>query len=317
VLNVRNAIVGAVLLPLLAIPAVGQGGVRDGSSQCRQNLTAAEFLLPEDAFAAREAFISFRSALLDGDKKSVSEQIRFPLDVVVSGSALRLNGAGDLLRRYGDVFTPFTISAVQNQNSESLLAGWDGVSIEGGTVRFIKEGAGFRVGDITTRPIEVTGSVAQFLAKRVTCPPIIVEGRVRAYNWVSRMPGFENIYVDHLIVDVTRVLKGEIPQSRIRVDFWGVSHLAEYNLPREAFEVDQVWRMYLRPAATSPGNEEVCRGDVQEAISFVDEKTRKEVERQSAIVPIGGTKEALMTYVGLPCFEVHKQYFTRQADNYR
>jgi len=157
--------------------------------------------------------------------------------------------------------------------------------------------------------VKATGSIAEFLSKRKTCRPVVIEGRIVAYNWASRMPAFENIYVDHYIVDVTRVLKGDLPQNRIRVDFWGVSHLSEYNLTDEVFEPAHAWRLYLR-SATSPVNDEVCRAEVQESVSFVDEQSGDGVENKSAIVAVGAAQDqAHLTYVGLPCFEMNKSFF--------
>ncbi len=254
--------------------------------------------------------------LLDDDRERVATDVRFPLDVVVSGSPLRLNDARDLLRHYGGVFTPFVVSSVRGQDPEQLTAGWDGVSVQNGAVRFIRDSGGYLVGDVTPKPVKLTGYAAEFMSKRLTCAPLIIEGRVSAYNWASRWPGFENIYADHLIVDVTRVLRGHLPQPRIRVDFWGVSHLPEYNLPQEVFADSRLWRMYLLAADQSPDNQEVCRDDVQETVEFVDEAGH-EVEKRSALVSLTGESQQTMTYLGLPCFEAQRQYFTRQADGQR
>jgi hypothetical protein len=120
------------------------------------------------------------------------------------------------------------------------------------------------------------------------------------------MPGFENIYVDHFIVHVTNVRRGEVAERRIRVDFWGVSHLPEYNLPAHVFDRGPLWRMYLRPAGDSPGNSEVCSKDVQETISSVDD-AGLEFEKTSAITALSG--ETSLTYAGLRCFEAKEQFF--------
>lgn len=313
VLAVRNWLLVAILLGLLTVPALGQNK-KLAPQTCRRNLTLAEFLLPEDANAVKDAFSSFRSALLDGDRKKVVEHVRFPLEVILSGSPLRLKDAQDLLGRYDDIFTPFVVSSVRKQDPERLMAGWDGVSVESGAVRFVLENSAYVVGEIILSPLKPTGDAAEFLNKRLTCPPLILEGKVIAFNWASRMPAFENIYIDHFIVDVTKVLSGTLPEGRIRVDFWGVSHLPEYNLPKDAFAAPQVWRMYLRAADDPPQNSEVCDKDVQETVSFVDEETGREVENQSAIAPLDGASGRTMTYAGPPCFEAKKQYFKQQAE---
>ena len=110
----------------------------------------------------------------------------------------------------------------------------------------------------------------------------------------------------HFIVDVTNVLRGALAEHRIRVDFWGVSHLPKYNLPAHAFNLGPLWKMYLRPADETPANSEVCSKDVQEMISSVDEAGR-ELGKESAITPPSG--ESSLTYAGLHCFEARQQFF--------
>ncbi len=307
----KSAIV-VVLLVAIATGAASQTAPKPNpeSAECQQSLPVDDFLLPDDASAAKAAFISFRKALLDGDRKQVGDMVRFPLDTVISGRGVLFNNADELSRRYDDIFNPFVLSVVKEQDANNLNANWEGVSTSENALQFIWDGTRFRVGGINTRLVKPTGSIAEFLNKRKTCRPVVIEGRIVAYNWVSRMPAFENIYVDHYIVDVTRVLKGELPQNRIRVDFWGVSHLSQYNLPDEVFDPAHTWRLYLRPSATSPVNDEVCRADVQESVSFVDEKSGDEVEKKSAIIAVGAAQDqAHLTYVGLSCFEVKKSYF--------
>jgi hypothetical protein len=99
----------------------------------------------------------------------------------------------------------------------------------------------------------------------------------------------------------------EHAQHRIRVDFWGVSHFFEYELPKQAFECGSAWRLYLRPDDEPPANPEVCNNkEVQETISSVDEAGR-EVEKTSAIA--APTGETSPTFAALHCFEAHKQFF--------
>jgi hypothetical protein len=106
------------------------------------------------------------------------------------------------------------------------------------------------------------------------------------------MPGFENIYVDHFIVDVTDVLRGTLTEHRIQVDFWGVSHLPEYNLPAHAFSPGPVVED-VPATLLSTANSEVCGKDVQETISSVGEVGR-ELEKVSAI-----TVNARIYYKGI------------------
>lgn len=310
---IKNSIAIVSLAGILTLFVHGQS-TKPGLPNCGQKLALSEFLLPQDANAAMDGFRLFRNALLDGDRKKVADRVKYPLEVVLSGSAVELKGPRELLDRYDDVFTPFVVSSVRKQSPEHLVAGWYGVSLEIDAVRFVRDNDGYFVGDVIPVPLKSTGDVEEFLSSRITCPPIVIEGDVVAYNWVSRIPAFENIYVDHLIVDVRRVLSGVLAQTRIRVDFWGVSHLPAYNLPREIFSAPQTLRLYLRPAGQPPENREVCDGDVQESVPFVDENGQQ-VETESAVVPLEGESASGMTYVGLLCFEAKKQYVIQVADN--
>ncbi len=193
-----------------------------------------------------------------------------------------------------------------------MLGGWDGVKLSNGAVTFTKNANGeFRISDVRPKYVRPSKEIVEFLEHRLTCPPTIVDGRILAYNWVSHaFPGaIESIYIDHFIVEVTHIVAGSLPSERVRVDFWGVKNLPEYNLPETAFEPGSVWRMYLRPTAEPPANGDVCRQDVQESISFTDEAGR-ELEKKSAITVLTGKEPS--TYRNLPCFEVNKQFFSPQ-----
>ncbi len=297
-----------ILTLFLSVAAGAQSGAVP-SDRCRKSLKVDEFLLLDDAAAAKRAFETFRNALLSGNREQVIELMNFPADLVVNGYPLKIGTAREFLGKYDRVFTGYVIGSVRNQKPDELLGGWDGVSLSNGAVRFMRTESGeFRISDVRPKRVRPPNFIADFLEHRLSCPPVVVDGRIVAYNWVSHsFPGFENIYVDHLIVDVTSVINGTVPQERIRVDFWGVSHLPEYNLTPKAFEPGSVWRMYLRPADAPPANDEVCGREVQESISSVDEAGR-ELKKESAIKVLAGGSTP--TYSGLPCFEVHKQFFT-------
>lgn len=298
-----------LLLALCSATTAAQDKVAALSAPCRKNMPIDEFLLPDDAAAAKAAFEELRIALEGDNRSRVIGLIAFPADLVVDGRGTKFDNARDFEKQYEKVFTPYVTNSVREQNPGKLSAGWDGVSLSNGAVRFKRtEGGTFKIDDVRPQPVDPpSGSVKDFLDKRVTCPPVVVEGRIVAYNWITHaMPGFENIYVDHFIVDVTNVRRGDVAERRIRVDFWGVSHLPEYSLPAHAFDRGPLWRMYLRPAGDSPGNSEVCSKDVQETISSVDDAGR-ELEKTSAIAALSG--ETSLTYAGLRCFEANKQFF--------
>jgi len=297
------------LLALCSAVTVAQDNQVNLPTQCRKDLPIDEFLLPDDSAAAKAAFEELRVALLRGDRTRVIALVAFPADLVLDGKGVKFDTAGDFEKQYDKIFTAHVKNSVREQESKHLIAGWEGVSLSNRAVSFRRTATGnFMIDDV--RPYDVTpptGYEKEFLDKRLTCPPVVVQGRVAAFNWVSHaMPGFENIYIDHFIVDVEKVLRGTLPGHQIRVDFWGVSHLPEYNLPATAFHSGPSWRLYLRPTDKPPENPEVCSKDVQETISSVDENGR-ELEKTSAITSLFG--ETSLTYAGLSCFEAHQQFF--------
>jgi hypothetical protein len=273
---------------------------------CRPSLTLSEFLLPEDETAARSAFSYFRQALLSGKKKQIAEQLKMPFDAVIRGYPVRFKDSNELLQRYAEVFTRFATSAIRMQSPDNLVVRRGAVATPDDVVTLEKRGGRFHVSGVRTR--RDTPGPNEWLAKRLTCSPVVIEGTIVAYNWVSRsMPGFENIYIDHLLLDVSKVLRGQLDRTRIRVDFWGVAHLPDYNLPKEITEPGKTWRMYLRPAEQPPENREVCN-DVQMTVSFVDEQG-KEIEKKSVVVSVTPSTGPT-SYSVLPCFQVERQFVT-------
>ena len=301
-------LIGALFM-VLSVGATAQSAAPESSSTCRKSLLIDEFLLPDDASAAKRAFEAFRSALLRGNTEQVIAMVAVPADFVINGRGVKFTTADELRANYEKIFTAYVANSVRKQKPDQLIAGWEGVTLSEPAVTFIRSGNGtFLVGDVRPKPFVLTGEIAEFQAKRLTCSPLVVEGRIVAYNWVTHsFPGFENIYIDHFIVDVASVISGALPDKRIRVDFWGVSHLSDYILPTEIFEPGHVWRMYLRPENQQPINDEVCSKEVQETFSFVDE-AGKEVETKSAITALADRESP--SYTGLRCFEAHKQFFT-------
>ncbi len=251
--------------------------------------------------------------MLGRNRSRVIALMKFPADFVLDGRGVKFETDREFENKYDKFFTPYVITSVRDQDPAKLIAGWEGVSLSNEAVRFRRTAAGsFRIDNVIPRPVTPPDSLKDFVEQRLTCPPVVVEGRIIAYNWVTHtMPGFEDIYIDHFIVDVTNVLSGRLLPKRIRVDFWGVSHLPDYNLPTQAFEAGSVWRLYLRAADELPINPEVCGKDVQETITSVDEAGR-DVDKRSAITTLTG--ETSLTYAGLPCFEAGRQFFDRSGD---
>lgn len=296
------------LLALVSAATAAHGQAGELTTQCRKDPPIDGFLLPDDAAAARAAFEELRTALLRGDRANVIALIAFPADLVIDGRGVKFDTVRDLEIQYDKIFTPYVKNSVREQDSKHLIADWEGVSLSNRAVRFRRTTTGdFRIDDVRPRSIHPTGYEKEFLDKRLTCLPLVVEGRVAAFDWVSQtMPGFENIYIDHFIVDVEKVLRGALAEHRIRVDFWGVYDLPDYNLPTTAFHPGVSWKLYLRPAGEPPENPEVCSKDVQETISSVDQHGR-ELENTSAITSLVG--ETSPDLRGLRCFEARQQFF--------
>jgi hypothetical protein len=297
-------LIGALLM-LLSVGAAAQSATNESSSKCRENLVVDEFLLQEDAAAAKRAFETFRTALLSGNREQVTAMVMFPADFVMDGRGVKFATPEEFRASYDKIFTAYVADSVRTQKADELVGGWEGVTLSNSSVTFTRtQNGAFLVSDVRPKPAVLTEFPAELAAKRLTCQPIVVEGRIVAYNWAT--PGFENIYIEHFIVDVASVVSGRLLDKRIRVDFWGVSHLPDYNLPSQVFEPDHVWRIYLRSADQQPINQEVCGKEVQETISFVDEAGR-DVERRSAITALAGNESP--SYTGLRCFEARKQFF--------
>jgi len=205
---------------------------------CNKTLRVDEFFLPNDASEAKRFFAQLRDALLAGKRDEIIAMIDFPANFVLEGRGLKLKTPSEFVDNYDRFFTKYLIDSVRSQSPDELHGGWDGVSLSNGAVRFIRNESGeLRINNIVSKPeAPPSGFAAEFLEHRLTCPPTVIEGHIVAYNWLSHaFPGFENIYNDHFIVDVTSVLRGSVPQQHIGVDFWGVSHLPEYNLPSAGF----------------------------------------------------------------------------------
>jgi hypothetical protein len=171
---------GMLLTLLLSVTAIGQ----DKQSQatgCRKTLKIDEFLLPDDAVSSKRSFARFRDALVSGDRDRVIAFIGFPADFVLDGRGLKIGTSAEFVEKYNSFFTDYVIESVRSQTPEGLLAGWEGVSLSNGAVRFVKSSTGeFLIDDIRShyeQPPDL-----DFLEQRLVCPPIVVEGRILAYN---------------------------------------------------------------------------------------------------------------------------------------
>jgi hypothetical protein len=304
-----NRLTLAILL-LLATCACSAQRIVSPAEDCRKTLTVNQFLLPDDAAAAKQSFVTFREALLNGNREKVISFVRFPADLVLNGSGVSFKTSQEFEGKYDQFFTPYVIRSVRRQKPDELVAGWEGIRLSNRAITLSPgEDGRYLVTDIRSHYQKLPEFIREYEDKQLTCKPVVIEGKVAAYDWVSHaFPGAEGIYADYLIVNVTKTLGGEIHQSTIRIDSWGErssSDDSRYSLPKDLFKPGTVWRMYLRTAEEVPKNSGICDGPVQETISSVDEHGN-EIRRDSAITVLDSEKS--LTYAGLPCFEVHKEF---------
>src|SRR5215475_11240678 len=123
------------LLALCSATMAAQSKAADSTS-CRKNVPIDEFLLPDDAAAARAAFEDLRGALVSGNRARVIALVAFPSDLVLDGRGVKFETARELEKEYENVFTPYVMNSVREQDAEKLSAGWEGVSLSNGAVRF-------------------------------------------------------------------------------------------------------------------------------------------------------------------------------------
>src|SRR3954468_18446671 len=116
--------------------AAAQDKALDLTTPCRKNVPIDEFLLPDDAAAAKAAFEELRVALHSGNRSRVIALVAFPADLVLDGRGVKFDTAQEFEKQYEQVFTAYVANSVREQDAEKLTAGWEGVSLSNGAVRF-------------------------------------------------------------------------------------------------------------------------------------------------------------------------------------
>ena len=297
----------AILIILAAGIASAQSPHPTPPQGCSKTLTVDQFLLPDDAAAAKQAFETFRDALLSGNREEVISQVKFPADLVLDGYGVIFKSPQEFEAKYDQLFTQYVISSVRRQKPNELVAGWEGVRLPNGAVKFSREENGrYLIVDIRSSHQRLPKEMQEFEYTQYTCKPVVVEGRVIAYDWWSHnLPGPGGIYIDHFVIAVGSVLSGPAMSNRIHADYWGAGPSPNYSLPDDVFKPGFVWRMYLRPADSTMKQNGICEGEVQENIPIVDEGGN-ETGKIPAITFQDDEKS--VTFNGLPCFEVDQGY---------
>ena len=290
---------------ILLVVLVLTGGAEAGE-RCRETLSLAEFFIPEDQRLVIQGFRGFKEAVLANRRAEVARKIHFPFELYQNGRWRQIENEEAFLKEYGSLFTPSLVASLAVITNESLSVNWDSIRTPSRQFTFLYKNGTLALDSILLTKLPKAANEAGS-RPWVTCPPIVIEGSVEAYNWVSHIfPGFENIYVDNLLVKVHRALRGHNIGAKIRVDFWGVSHLSRYNLPKELYTPGS-WRLYLRDISDPPENQEVCQGDVQSVVRSVDE-SGEEVDSQPATVRVSDGKMAPVEFKGLRCYQLGGLY---------
>ncbi len=160
-------------------------------------------------------------------------------------------------------------------------------------------------GEGRSRTCVPSTSTPQAPSRNAFPEPYDVDGRVVAFHWPSHVfPGFENIHIEHFVVQLNdRTAVGAEPRF-IRVDFWGAPHLDDYRLPDAVYEQGHLWRWHLVPLSMASVEDELCTDDVQQTMSFVD-ISGKEIRRETAFKVLAAAPD-LPAFATLPCYVVKK-----------
>jgi hypothetical protein len=134
-----------------------------------------------------------------------------------------------------------------------------------------------------------------------------IEGHVAAFHWPGRVfPGFEGIHIEHLVVLVDKVLKGEAAPRFIRADFWAFHDNEDYTLPDAVFEAGHLFHFNVTSPSAASAEHESCQADVQQVVKFTDEEQHTSVGIMPAFTLLDSS-QALPTFRSLPCYELTKK----------
>ncbi len=277
--------------------------------------TLERFFLPEDAAKIKTAFIGFQKALRENDLQQLTIFVDKSTRVVeVSDSAIQSREGGDWQRSLDRIFTPYVRAGVNTQRPECLIVDWGGgIALENGSVWFRRrEDSSLKVQEIFTNKIKPDPE-DDFPPPSQPTPaedPVVIQGTVLGFDWTSSLFAPEGIYTPRFIVRVEKTLSGMALPNKVRVDFWAVKGQAEYTLPDEFYQPGHVWKLYLRDSSKSPADGRVCHSEAADTIDFVDASTQKIVDVHPTIAALDPAHKGLLSFVNLPCFEMHGLYLT-------
>jgi hypothetical protein len=83
---------------------------------------------------------AFRSAVISGDKTSVSAMISYPITITLDGRHRELENATELLKNYDHIFSAKFIKAIKNAVPHNMFVRYDGVMLGDGEVWFDSDG---------------------------------------------------------------------------------------------------------------------------------------------------------------------------------
>jgi hypothetical protein len=94
----------------------------------------------QDDKALESKVRAFRSAVIAGEKKSVSTMINYPITITVDGKHRDLANAAELLKNYDRVFSAKFVKAIKDAVPHNMFVRYDGVMLGQGEVWFDADG---------------------------------------------------------------------------------------------------------------------------------------------------------------------------------
>jgi hypothetical protein len=94
----------------------------------------------QDDKALESKVRAFRSAVIAGDKKSVSTMINYPITITLDGKHRDLANAAELLKTYDLIFSTKFIKAIKDAVPHNMFVRYDGVMLGNGEAWFDADG---------------------------------------------------------------------------------------------------------------------------------------------------------------------------------
>ncbi|HDS1676084.1 TPA: hypothetical protein QEL58_001606 [Stenotrophomonas maltophilia] len=108
-----------------ATPVVDAPAAEEGDARAR-----IESVLG-DAAQYEKVFNAFKTAVVDGDRAAVVEEVRFPLNIA---GGKKITGPGEFQRNYEKIITPAVVKAMSGQDFGKVFVNQQGVMIGDGQV---------------------------------------------------------------------------------------------------------------------------------------------------------------------------------------